>query len=170
MLDITKAYRIEHSVPGYDVDKDLSIDNDDDSTMMNTMNQNETKLDPLAIVSSGLKNLNTINAAMNFLHIWSRFTTALWSTQTKSNDSFSEEICNTVTVETNILINDNTIRKSNIHNDKLLKIWKDTITARKAIWNNNDNASNKSNDILSTQHFNQENTLFNSLLIYITLI
>ncbi|RHZ73235.1 hypothetical protein Glove_232g139 [Diversispora epigaea] len=74
---------------------DLLFD-ESDQMINDSTDQNETRLDPVTIVSS----------------------------------------------DTNLLIHNDTIRKSNICDNELLKIWQDIITAQKMIWQNNNNTNN----------------------------
>ncbi|CAG8806641.1 5885_t:CDS:1, partial [Dentiscutata erythropus] len=124
---LAKARRIDRSSPGYNVEDltDLFDDNDNEQDIVNASNDTVT-FNPAAIIRSGLKNVRTVDTAINILRIRGRFLTKNYTNLTGLNDSIN--INN---------LDPNVMRSSDSNDDNLLKMWQNTITSHKTTFRHN---------------------------------
>ena len=133
---LTKALRIERSVPGYDAMEELALfDEQDDPRTNIAVYGDEAEFDPIAITKSGLKDRAGIDQAILPLRIRGRL--PMDDDMPPSSPTSSMDIDEPGWIED--LMISHSVRASNDHDESLVKLWRTTITSRNAADQNDDN-------------------------------
>lgn len=148
-----KIQCINRCAPEFDTNEEyFSSDNDNNQMLSCEDNENLSKFDPILIIRNGLKDINTVDTAMNYLRIRGRFPLNKLNFLFNSFSQNSKEI--------NILNNKKNIRQSNDYDNKLLEAWRSTIISHKSSWQNIDINKTNNNLLPNTFFIPQYNNLF----------